>query len=78
MKQLVGKAILVGGAFALAACQTVEPGSPEASAHTQRLSLRVQFDAAYICARLHICSCMYIGSMQHIYAHPYIYAPVCI
>ncbi len=32
MKQLVGKAILVGGAFALAACQTVEPGSPEATA----------------------------------------------
>ena len=32
MKKLVGKAILVSGAFALAACQTVEPGSPEATA----------------------------------------------
>ena len=32
MKHLFGKAILVGGVFALAACQTVEPGSPEATA----------------------------------------------
>jgi len=32
MKEHFGSVILLGGAFALAACQSVEPGSPEATA----------------------------------------------
>ena len=32
MKEHFGRVILLGGAFALAACQSVEPGSPEATA----------------------------------------------